>query len=47
MITLLLIAAFVLMSCVAAAGLIASAQNSHDDARNMTGLKPGGQHFGT
>lgn len=38
MITLLMFGAFILVSCVAAAGLIASAQNSADAAKAMVGL---------
>ena len=41
MITLILVAAFTLASCVAAAGLIASTRNSEDSARAMAGLEPG------
>ncbi len=40
MITLALIAIFISASCVAAAGLIASAQNSADGARSMVGIEP-------
>ena len=38
MITLILISLLVLVSCVAAAGLIASTQNSTDEARAMADL---------
>ena len=40
MITLILIAIFASASCAAAAGLIASAQNSADGARSMVGIDP-------
>lgn len=38
MLTLILFLAFALASCLAAAGLIASAQNSEDAGRTMGGL---------
>ena len=38
MITLLFVTAAILASCAAAAGLIASTQNSQDAARAMNGL---------
>ena len=40
MITLILIGLFISASCVAAAGLIASAQNSVDGAHAMVGIDP-------
>ena len=39
MLTLILILAFAVASCLAAAGLIASAQNSEDATRAMAGLE--------
>lgn len=41
MITLVMIVAFMLVACLAAAGLIASAQNSSVDARAMAGIDIG------
>ena len=41
MITLILVAGFVLASCLAAAGLIASTRDSEDSARAMAGLQAG------
>lgn len=38
MITLIFMAAFALLSCLAAAGLIASTQNSADAARSLGGI---------
>jgi hypothetical protein len=41
MVTLILFAASVFASCLAAAGLIASAQNDAHEARTMAGLETG------
>lgn len=41
MFTLILIGAFALASCLAAAGLIASTQNDADAAVSMSGLEVG------
>lgn len=43
MITLLTFAGFILVSCIAAAGLIASTQNNADEVRAMAGLNLGGE----
>lgn len=40
MITLVTIAIFISASCAAAAGLIASAQNSADEVRSIAGIDP-------
>lgn len=43
MFTLLTFAGFIVVSCLAAAGLIASTQNNADEARAMAGFDLGGE----
>ncbi len=43
MLILFLVCVFALLSCAAAAGLIASTQNGNDAARSLTGLSLGAE----